>query len=50
MMSVFRPRTPAALEFGFVRAQSAYGIVSYHLVDIAKAGVRRQIFGRLPVS
>ena len=35
------------LEFGFVRAQSAYGVVPSHLVNIAKPGVHCQIFGRL---
>ena len=34
-------------EFGFVRAQSAYGVVPFHLVNIAKPGVHCQIFGRL---
>jgi hypothetical protein len=30
-----------------VRAQSAYGVVPFHLVNIAKPGVHCQIFGRL---
>ena len=38
------------LEFGFVRTQSAYGVVSFHLVNTAKPGVHCQIFGVAPVS
>jgi hypothetical protein len=33
-----------------VCAQSAYGVVPLHLVNIAEPGVRCQIFGQLPVS
>jgi hypothetical protein len=35
------------LEFGFVRTQSAYGVIPSHLVNITKPGVHCPIFGRL---